>query len=79
MTTNHTPNLGRIRKIHVRKINHSQQQWRRIVLATPTSHMTGHWVCQCVRREKMTTGRLARKLALLATPTKVRLHHHTCF
>ncbi|CAI8053637.1 hypothetical protein GBAR_LOCUS29320 [Geodia barretti] len=30
--------------------------------------MTGHWVCQCVRREKMTTGRLARKLA---TPTKI--------
>ncbi|CAI8024434.1 hypothetical protein GBAR_LOCUS14186 [Geodia barretti] len=33
--------------------------------------MTGHRVCQCVRREKMTTGRLARKLALVATPTKI--------
>ncbi|CAI8024436.1 hypothetical protein GBAR_LOCUS14186 [Geodia barretti] len=50
---------------------HSRQQQKRRVVAAPTSHMTGHRVCQCVRREKMTTGRLARKLALVATPTKI--------
>ena len=58
---------------------HSRQQQRRKVVATPTSHMTGYWVCQCVRREKMTTGRLAIKLAQVATPTMVRLQRHTFF
>ncbi|CAI8050311.1 hypothetical protein GBAR_LOCUS27640, partial [Geodia barretti] len=51
------------KKIHFPSNCHSRKQQRRRVVATPTSHMTDHWVCQCVRREKMTTGRLARKLA----------------